>query len=150
MTCIALIYFYLECSIRKIVCSLCVETCLLIILFFFCYAFFWIFVFCWLVCRCCFVCFFGYVLYVVLLCLSNDSVIFFCYAAGRTCRGYGLQVWCLVMGAFCKFCYVLSIDSIVFYFLFLLCSFLNFRFLLAMFCLFFGYVLFVVLLCFVY
>jgi hypothetical protein len=65
---------------------------------------------------------------IVILVLSNDSVLFFCYVAGRTCRGYGLQVWCLVMGVFCYvlsnlffcmsllfcmlFCYVLSFGKI--------------------------------------
>jgi hypothetical protein len=71
-------------------------------------------------------------------------LLFFCYATGRTCRGYGLQVWCLVMGAFFKFCYVLSIDSVLFFamqffeFLFFVGYVLCF---LAMFCLLFCYVL---------
>jgi hypothetical protein len=113
------------------------------------------------VCRCCFVCFLAmfcmllcYVLSfgkisevhvmlvlekIVILVLSNDSVLFFCYATGRTCRGYGLQVWCLVMVVFFVCVYHSSFFDVLSVFS---------CYLVLYFCMFFWLVLYGVLLCF--
>jgi hypothetical protein len=78
--------------------------------------------------------FFGYACFFAMFCLMILFffllLLFFCYAAGRTCRGYGLQVWCLVMGAF--FCTCLQVSR---YDAFVFVGYVLFVCFFAMFCL---------------